>query len=162
MGITLVSPLGGAHNFATRPVENYSCQQEDATSPQAVWGLRRGAEGWNERYKNTQLWKNSNNFYSLVRCDCLKQLEHISSNHNCCNSLIVLLYPCIKVAAAPLYTLQMSARGTAGVSVPFTITRVRVLRWSTACWTGPCSCWRWSQLVGTVTTSRLRTVRRTN
>lgn len=59
-----------------------------------------------------------------------------------------------------LLTVQMSAWGTAGVSVLFTTTRVPVLRWSTACWTGPCSCWRWSLLVGTVTTSRLLMVRR--
>lgn len=53
----------------------------------------------------------------------------------------------------------MSERGTAGVFVQFTTTGVQASRWSTAYWTGPCNCWRWSLAVATATISRLQMVR---
>lgn len=59
----------------------------------------------------------------------------------------------------PVSTNQMWVRGTAGVCAPSTTTRTRASRWSTACWTGPCSSWRWGQ-ARAATTSRRRTVRR--
>lgn len=59
----------------------------------------------------------------------------------------------------PVSTNQMWARGTAGACLPFTTTRTRALRWFTACWTGPCSFWRWSLDGGTATTSRQQMVR---